>query len=241
MAKKRSKKQPGPRTRNVGIFEVRVGDLLEQTSNHRTHTEEQHDTFDEIVGRLGWYGYPDVYFDKRAKKYRLVDGALRREHLVAKYGSDATIEVNETDFSPKEAKAAQATKDAVAAMSHVDGDAFDKLLGDIGSQGDHVDRMLASMQRDATVEPKDEESEKPVSLVDQAIQLRPQREYAVVMCDNAEEWAAVREALDLGEVRRGGYKAGSPYDTTGTQRVVKAADLLERLKKGGSRARRSTK
>jgi hypothetical protein len=60
----------------------------------------------------------------------------------------------------------------------------------------------------------------------QALQLVPAREYAVVMCDDLDEWERLKVALSLTPVRRGGYKQGSEFDDVGTQRVVKAADLL---------------
>ncbi|HSR76310.1 MAG TPA: ParB/Srx family N-terminal domain-containing protein [Xanthobacteraceae bacterium] len=63
----------------------------------------------------------------------------------------------------------------------------------------------------------------------QALQLQPAREYAVIMCDGADEWERLKEALSLTPVRRGGYKKGSPFDDVGTQRVVKAADLFSLL------------
>jgi hypothetical protein len=63
----------------------------------------------------------------------------------------------------------------------------------------------------------------------QALQLAPSREYAVVMCDDLDEWERLKVALSLTPVRRGGYKQGSDFDHIGTQRVVKAADLLKRL------------
>jgi len=61
----------------------------------------------------------------------------------------------------------------------------------------------------------------------QALQLAPAREYAVVMCDDLDEWERLKVALSLTPVRRGGYKNGSPFDDVGTQRVIKAADLLK--------------
>jgi hypothetical protein len=47
------------------------------------------------------------------------------------------------------------------------------------------------------------------------------------MCDDLDEWERLKVALSLTPVRRGGYKQGSPFDDVGTQRVVKAADLLK--------------
>jgi ParB-like chromosome segregation protein Spo0J len=70
-----------------------------------------------------------------------------------------------------------------------------------------------------------------------ALQLEPAREYAVIMCADAEEWERLKVALNLTPVRRGGYKRGSPFDEVGTQRVVTAAALLERLEPCLSRSR----
>ena len=63
----------------------------------------------------------------------------------------------------------------------------------------------------------------------QAVQLAPAREYAVIMCDDLDEWERLKVALSLTPVRRGGYKQGSEFDDVGTQRVIKAADLLKRI------------
>ena len=66
----------------------------------------------------------------------------------------------------------------------------------------------------------------------QALQLVPAREYAIVMCDDLDEWERLKVALSLTPVRRGGYKQGSEFDDVGTQRVVKAADVLRLIEKG---------
>jgi hypothetical protein len=63
----------------------------------------------------------------------------------------------------------------------------------------------------------------------QALQLEPAREYCVIMCADLDEWERLKVALSLTPVRRGGYKKGSILDDIGTQRVVRAADLLAML------------
>lgn len=63
----------------------------------------------------------------------------------------------------------------------------------------------------------------------QAIQMEPPREYAVIMCNDSEEWERLKIALNLTPVRRGGYRAGSPFDAVGTQRVVLASNVLPLL------------
>lgn len=68
----------------------------------------------------------------------------------------------------------------------------------------------------------------PPNNLQQATQLRPSREYVVIMCDEGnDEWEALKVALSLMPVRRGGYKPGSQFDSVGTERVVKARRLLE--------------
>lgn len=74
----------------------------------------------------------------------------------------------------------------------------------------------------------------------QAIQMEPPREYAVIMCNDSEEWERLKIALNLTPVRRGGYRAGSPFDAVGTQRVVLAANVLPLLE-GVAHANSSSK
>jgi hypothetical protein len=66
----------------------------------------------------------------------------------------------------------------------------------------------------------------PLGDIPQALQLHPPREYCVVICADQAEWERLKVVLQLTPVRRGGYRKGSPLDDVGTQRVVKAADLL---------------
>jgi hypothetical protein len=96
------------------------------------------------------------------------------------------------------------------------------LLGFTDSEIDEITDLL----NDAELERSEEESR----TLPAAIQLEPAREYAVIMCETAEEWEALKVALKLTPVRRGGYREGSPFDAVGTQRVVKAASVLELIK-----------
>lgn len=60
-----------------------------------------------------------------------------------------------------------------------------------------------------------------------AIQLAPQKEYVLIMADDAMEFEKLKAFFKLGEVRRGGYDPGSPFEHSGTERVVKARRFLE--------------
>lgn len=68
------------------------------------------------------------------------------------------------------------------------------------------------------------------TLLDQAIQLRPAREYVVVMCETADEFEDLKVALDLKMVRRGGYKPGSAFDAAGVERVIEAGRVLRSIR-----------
>lgn len=73
------------------------------------------------------------------------------------------------------------------------------------------------------------ESAAPETLLDQAIQLEPGREYVLVACESEDDWERLKIALNLQPVRRGGYKPGSPFDDIGTERVILAERLLALL------------
>lgn len=79
------------------------------------------------------------------------------------------------------------------------------------------------------LQPAEETAEETKTLLDQAVQLRPQREYVVVMCEDPDEFERLKKALALKIVRRGGYKVGSQLDAPGVERVVHAKKLLELL------------
>ena len=82
------------------------------------------------------------------------------------------------------------------------------------------------------LQPAEDAQEETKTLLDQAVQLRPQREYVVVMCEDADEFERLKVALSLKMVRRGGYKAGSQFDAPGVERVVYARKLLGLLDVG---------
>mgnify|MGYP001570317513 CR=1 FL=1 len=66
---------------------------------------------------------------------------------------------------------------------------------------------------------------------EQAIQLKPPRQYVLVICDddNGEQFDVLKELLELKRVRRGGYKKGTAFDAVGTQRVIPAAEIITKL------------
>ena len=66
----------------------------------------------------------------------------------------------------------------------------------------------------------DDEKPEDVVVLDQAIQIKPNSEYVVILCDSDEDWDYLKTVFKLPFVRRGGYKKGSPFDHVGIQRVI---------------------
>ena len=123
---------PGLRIRNQEIRRVRIADILDNPANPRTHPDTQQQALAGAVAELGWYGYPDVFaHPDYPGQYMLSDGHLRRTWLAERYGQDAEIDVNVTDFTPEEAKLAIATKDPLAAMADYDMAKLDELLREV--------------------------------------------------------------------------------------------------------------
>lgn len=64
----------------------------------------------------------------------------------------------------------------------------------------------------------------------QSVQLAPTQEYIVLVAEpNSTEWDDLKGAFALGMVRRGGYKAGSPFEATGVERVLRWTEARRRL------------
>ncbi len=138
------------RTRNVGIRRVKVSEIEDAPWNPRTHPTEQVQALREAIDEIGFFGYPDVY-ETVDGAVRLIDGHCRKELLLSKYGPDAEIEVNVTDFDESQAKKATATKDPLAAMATVDAAKLDSLLRDVQTGSEALAGMFSDMATDAGI------------------------------------------------------------------------------------------
>jgi hypothetical protein len=66
---------------------------------------------------------------------------------------------------------------------------------------------------------------------EQSVQIEPPREYIVIIAEpNSKEWEEMKQMLKLKQVRRGGYKKGSPFDAHSLERVLNWKELKKRLK-----------
>jgi len=137
----------GPPVRSQRILRVPLSQIHDNPQNHRKHSKQQQQGLDAVVQEIGWYGYPDVFpHPDRPGSYMLVDGAMRRAHLVAKHGETAAIDVNVIDFSRDEARKALATKDALAAMAGTEQATLDKLMAEIDPENENFAALLREWQ-----------------------------------------------------------------------------------------------
>jgi hypothetical protein len=113
-------------SRNIGRIRLKVSEVEDNPVNWQTHDESQHATFAALLGKLGFYGYPDIY--QIGERYILLDGELRRTHLEEAYGPDTEIEFNLTDFTPEEARFAMLSKDPISRMAGTEVARLEKLL-----------------------------------------------------------------------------------------------------------------
>ncbi len=204
---------------------MRVADLVEAPWNFRTHPESQRAALDGAVGDLGFYGYPDAY-ERADGRLGLVDGHLRREWLLGKYGPDAEIEVNLCDFTEAEAKKATLTKDPLAAMAGVDKGRLEGLLGECSTDNPALAKMLDQLGKKAGLDwhktvvedvPPDLPETEPQSVRGVMWMLGTHR----LVCGDATNRDDVQKVL--GGARVGAVITDPPY---GVSCVGKTADAL---------------
>ena len=134
----------GLAVRNKGITQVKVSELVDAPWNYRTHPDAQREALEATVEEIGWYGYPDVY-EAEDGSLCICDGHLRKSFLVEKYGEEAEIDVNVTDFDENEARIATATHDPLTAMAEHDQGQLDALIQSIDTNSETLNDMFADL------------------------------------------------------------------------------------------------
>lgn len=190
--------------------------------NWRRHPAIQRQAVREARDRVGFAGA--LLYNERTN--RLIDGHLRREEWI----DLPEVPVLVGSWTEEEEAFVLATLDPIASLAETDALRVRELLAEIQGAGDATAYLLSEIAKGAPLTAPDS-PQTAKSALPQAIQLRPAREYVVVMCadDDGAEFERLKSLLGLGPVRRGGYKDGSPFDAVGTQRVIQAADLIADL------------
>jgi hypothetical protein len=209
------------RNRITGTGEVDPEKILANPKNWRTHSEHQSEVVAGLLTEIGWV--QNVVINRTTG--HLIDGHLRVE-LARKRGEKLPAVF--VELSVDEEDIVLALLDPSGELADFDSVKLDALLGGLETKDAALAALIADLESELGIgsENDDEEVE---TLLDQSVQLEPGKEFVVVMCDSDEEWSRLKVALDLRTVRRGGYKKGSAFDATSTNRVVRASVLLKKL------------
>ncbi len=210
--------------RIVGHGEEDPEQLLANPGNWRIHPQFQQDALRGAIKEVGFIRSVTV----NRTTGHVVDGHLRV--LLAMRADEKSISVEYIEISEEEERKALATLDPIAAMAVPDDNALSELIDEISFESAALQELM-EQQRDLYSlgegeEIELDEEEKP--LVEQAVQLRPQREYCVIVCETEEEWSKLQEVLSLEPRRKGGYKTPEG-EKMGIQRVLPAAGFFEIL------------
>lgn len=208
------------KNRIVGGGEVDPEKLLAHPKNWRSHSPDQESAVEGLLEEIGWVN--SVVVNKTTG--RLIDGHLRVE--LAKKRHEGNIPVVYVELTEKEEELVLAMLDPLGDLAGMDPNKLEALLGSLDPESMALQKLISDLEEELGVGKENEEIE---TLLDQAVQLEPGREFVVIVCEADEEWVKLRESFGLRAVRRGGYKPGSAFDATGTERVVKARRVLKLL------------
>lgn len=232
VAKKQRKKVETPKIVVPKMKTMKIVDLIPYVNNAKRHTDEQIAMIAESIKARGFFG--TVVVDS--------EGVIVVGHgrvAAAEKAGMKEIPVQVADhLSADEIRAHRLADNRLAEITGLDPELAkieletlrDNEFPNFESMG-YDEGNLAEIFEEEGEDRGGGSGAGGVGSLPKAIQLEPAKEYVVVVADNDEEWERLKEALGLSPVRRGGYKKGSAFDSVGVQRVVKAADILGRLKK----------
>lgn len=214
------------RDRIKELRRVPANELLPNPKNWRTHPAKQLDALRGVLAEIGFAG-AELARELPDGSLMLIDG-----HARAEVAGSAVVPVLVLDVDEAEADKILATFDPLGAMAGADTQKLDSLLREVQTSSVAVADMLTTLaeKNNLLEDLTKEKQQKEIEKLDKALQLTPDKEYVVVMCDSNEEWEEMKGLLELQPVRRGGYKEGSPFESVGTQRVLKWEEFKERLK-----------
>ena len=204
---------------------IRAADLVGNPLNWREHPETQKTAMRAVLKEIGIVDALLVR-DRQDGTYDIIDGHLRASLMPEDQVPCLVLDVDET-----EAQKVLLTFDPISGMAESNGQNLQELLRQIEFSDQSLQALMEDIADEAHLFDDEDGTEVQKSQSGESApksdQLFPNREYIVVVCEDANEWQEVQNLLDLKQVRRGGYKPGSPFESVGIERVIKAARLLK--------------
>lgn len=211
---------PALKNRIVGYGDEAPDQLLANPRNWRIHSQFQQDALQGVLESVGWVR--KVLVNRTTQ--HIVDGHARV--AIALKRGEASVPVEYIEVSEEEEALILATLDPIASLADTDGRLVRELIREIKTDDEDVRRLLDTIAEDAPADSAGDGVKDETVLLDQAIQLKPGREFVVIIADAGAEWEKLRALLGLQLVRRGGYKVGSEFDDVSVNRTMKARDLF---------------
>lgn len=209
------------RNRIVGSGELAVKDLVKNPKNWRKHPVSQLAALEGLLSEVGWV--QNVIVNRTTGN--MIDGHARV--AIAEKRGEQTVPVVFVELTECEEELVLATLDPLGDLAELDKNKLQSLLQGLDPDSAALSSLIADLEAELGI--GKEEAEPPMTLLDQAVQLEPAKEYIVIVCDDEGDWDEIKAKLTLATVRRGGYKAGSSFDATGIERVIPAGRLLKLL------------
>lgn len=207
------------RDRIKELRRVPASELIPNPKNWRVHSNQQKEALSGLLAEVGFAG-AEIARELPDGSLELIDG-----HARAEIAGDSEVPVLVLDVTEEEADKILATFDPIGELADKNDEKLTLLLDKVSSDSESLTEMLREMLPEVIVPAESEPAEKPESLYEQSVQLKPKREYVVVLCDDVKEKEWLTELLGLQIVRRGGYKVDSPFDSKSLERVVTAKRL----------------
>src|SRR3990167_720714 len=221
--------KPAVRVTCRGNSTISLDEISSLQGDLKSLSEEN---FEKLKRSILRYGISFPFFLWRDKdNVRILDGTQRDKVLKQMRADGYQIPPLPADWIDAENETEAKEKILIISSQYgqMTGDSLNAFLAGSTIDLPSIESVLALPE--LNIGNSSEERPQAESVWEQAIQLKPPREYVLIVCDEDDgaQFDMLKEMLDLGKVRRGGYKKGSAFDAVGTQRVVLASQLIEKF------------
>lgn len=192
---------------------VETGKLVGNPRNPNTHPDKQIALLAKIVRDQGWRN-PIVVSTRSGF---IVKGHGRLE--AAKLLMLEAVPVEYQDYETEATEYADLVADnRIAELAEPDAAMLNDLLKELDTGGMDMDLTgFTESEISGMMAVNNETSESDI--YDQSIQMEPAKEFLCIILES-EEFEEAKSVLGLKKVRRGGYKKGSAFDSTGVERCI---------------------
>ncbi len=212
-----------------------IADLTPDSRNARKHNPRNIGMIRESLGKVG--AARSIVIDEdgnilagNGTVEALADAGIEKVRVIETDGEEI-VAVMRKNLTPEQKIELALADNRTAELAEWDPIVLEELNLEVP---EIIGEFFRENEIDEIISRNQETLQEQENVLDQAVQLKPDVEYIVVICKDEDEFIDVRQRLGMGEVRRGGYKKGSQFDSTGKERVIKAENLLSKLSNADS-------